>query len=324
MVFSLTYLLNILLLSVGLLASALAYSQEQPAPEQKNQAQQELTEAAQATEQAAETNTAPTQPPPKQPVANKKAKAIMPAPVEHWHFEDVKYYEKSKFIKTLLAGDQDFLTIRQEELTGNPKGIAIIIPDWQQHTASPKAVNQLRKHLPLDGWHVVAILPPKKPDDFGQNTGTKAEIDLANKLALDTYKAELTLRAKVLLDEAQNFPGVIMVIAEGINAALLPELFNQKKLAKPGAFVSLSSYLPALGYEEPTSLELARTTFPVLDLYLDKDNIWVQHSAPHRKQAAIKQIKQSFRQIELYSQNINYPDPELSKQIISWMASLGW
>jgi hypothetical protein len=281
--------------------------------------QQESSEKTEPPAQASENKAASSQ-----ESATPRAKAVMPIAVSDWHLADTHYYEKPQTIRKQLAGDSDFITLIEPDLSGNPKGVAIVLPDWQQHLAHPKAVGQLRKELPAKGWHIIALLPPEKPDNFPQTWGTKEEIKLANQMALTAYQSELMLRMKAVLQNAQNFPGPIMVIASGANAALLPQLFNEKKLPQPSIFVALSSYLPSADGNENAAQALASTRFPVLDLYLDKDNLWVLDNAPRRKIWAQKKLKISYRQQRLLSTDRQYPPGELSHKILSWLKSLGW
>lgn len=246
-----------------------------------------------------------------------------PKPIEDWHSADLSYYEKAEELIPMLSGTEDFITLQQPQQTSNPKGVVILVPDWQQHIANPKAMVQLRREFPANGWRLIGVQPPNKPRDFPRISGLP-EDNIANEADLTSYQTALAQRINTVLTDAQNFPGVILVIAEGVNASLLAQIFNDEANQKPSALVSLSAYSVLMEKSQDYAEALSETEFPVLDLYLDKDNRWVLHDSKARKLAAEKNLKALFRQRMIFGQNHHYPTPELSRQIFNWLASVGW
>jgi hypothetical protein len=70
---------------------------------------------------------------------------------------------------------------------------------------------------------------------------------------------------------------------------------------------------------------MADTDYPILDLTLKRDHYLVHANATLRKDLAKKSMKIYFRQKQLNNQMIGYyPKGSLTKEIISWLSSMGW
>jgi len=267
---------------------------------------------------------------------NKESKVIIPLPVsqELQHKEDLTHYLPANNISPILAGPDDYLTLINENTSVNSKGVAILLPDWQQGAVSPKAINFLRKALPKKGWTTISIQPASKPDNFPSSAITISDQKLANKTIIDDYKKKLSALINALLTKSKEYPGIVIIIAQGNHGAMLVDIFEQQNSSQdgimPNALVLLSSYLlnsNELIDETNTAFakKLANSEYPVLDLYLQYDNPIVLNKAAQRLTIASQELKAYYRQRQIKNSAAGYyPEKALITQITSWLKSIGW
>lgn len=238
---------------------------------------------------------------------------------------DLNHYIDEEKIVPLLAGPDDFITLIQQNMTSNNKGVAILLPDWQQTATTPKSLNFLRKTLPEQGWTTITIQPPSKPDNFPSIALKNEERLSQDQKTLGTYLEKLSLMMKTVMDKAKNYPGIFIVIVEGNHAGLLMELYQQEKNAPPNAFIALSSYMLTTETNKQYAQNIANSTFPVLDLFLTRDHPFALQNAPLRLALAKKEIKAYYRQRQLSNRMPSYyPQDDLLININGWLKSIGY
>jgi len=244
--------------------------------------------------------------------------------------EDLKHYLADGQVKPLLAGPDDYLTLVKKYTSANSKGVAILLPEWQQGATNPKAINFLRNALPAKGWSTIAIQPSNKPENYPSTAITVVEQKKENQLTLKDYKSKLSSMLNAVMNTAKEYPGIVLVIAQGNNAALLVDLYSQEGSQLPNALILLSSYRQSNhglinSVNEDFARQLAFTELPVLDLYLTNDNPLVLAKAAQRKSFAKQEMKVYFRQRQLNNTITGYyPETELLSQINSWLKAIGW
>ncbi|MFT6693044.1 MAG: hypothetical protein ACJAXH_003594, partial [Colwellia sp.] len=261
---------------------------------------------------------------------NKTSPVPKPVALTKQYKEDLKHYLSAEQIKPLLAGPDSYLTLVKKYTSANSKGVAILLPEWQQGATNPKALNYLRNILPSKGWNTIAIQPSNKPENYPSTAITVEQQKKENKLVLDGYKKKLSSMINAVMNTAREYSGIVLVIAQGNNAALLVDLYSQEGSQRPNALIMLSSYRQSNhalidGVNENFARQLAFTELPVLDLYLKHDNPLVLAKAAQRKSFAKQEMKVYFRQRQL-NNNITgyYPEEELLSQINSWLKAIGW
>lgn len=265
-----------------------------------------------------------------------KATAIPPpTSITLQYKEDLKHYLPADKVKPLLAGPDDYITLITENTSVNNKGVAILLPDWQQGATNPKAINFLRNKLPLQGWTTISIQPSSKPTDYPSSALKISEQQQENKTIIDDYNIKLGTMMNAVITKANEYPGIVIIIAQGNHGAMLVELLNQGNeqpaiTQPPNALILLSSYLLTsnkLIDETNTSFakKLAYSEYPVLDLYLRHDNPIVLNKAKQRLALSKKEMKVYYRQRQLNNVAMGYyPEQELLTQINSWLKSIGW
>jgi len=272
----------------------------------------------------------------KESKADNKKNIVIPLPVsvEKQHKEDLTHYLPSNRVSPILAGPDDYLTLINESSSVNTKGVAILLPDWQQGAVNPKAINFLRTALPTQGWTTISIQPANKPSNFPSTTIKVSEQKEANKIIIDAYKTKLSALINAILTKSKEYPGVIIIIAQGNHGAMLVDIFDQQSEKQdstmPNALILLSSYLlnsNELVDEANTDFakKLAYSEYPILDLYLQYDNPIVLDKAAQRLAIAKQELKTYYRQRQINNVATGYyPEQELLVQINSWLRSIGW
>lgn len=259
----------------------------------------------------------------------------LPISLTQQYKEDLKHYLPANSVKPLLAGPDDYLTLVTENTSVNNKGVAILLPDWQQGATNPKAINFLRNKLPSQGWTTISIQPTNKPENYPSNALKISERQEENKNIINDYKMKLGVMMNAVIAKANEYPGIIIIIAQGNHGAMLVALLNQDNeqptiTQAPNALILLSSFLLTsnkLIDETNTSFakKLAYSEYPVLDLYLRHDNPIVLDKTKQRLALSKKEMKVYYRQRQLNNVAMGYyPEQELLTQINSWLKSIGW
>lgn len=272
----------------------------------------------------------------KESKADSKKNIAIPSPVsiEKQHKEDLAHYLPPNRVSPILAGPDDYLTLVNESTSVNNKGVAILLPDWQQGAVNPKAINFLRSALPSQGWTTISIQPANKPNNFPSRALKTSEQKEANKIIIDAYKTKLTALINAILTKSKEYPGIIIIIAQGNHGAMLVDIFDQQNEKQdsitPNALILLSSYLlnsHELLDETNTDFakKLAYSEYPILDLYLQYDNPIVLDKTAQRLALAKQELKTYYRQRQINNVATGYyPEQELLVQINSWLRSIGW
>lgn len=258
-----------------------------------------------------------------------------PISLSQQYKNDLTHYLPTKNVKPLLAGTDDYITLVTENTSINSKGVAILLPDWQQGATNPKAINFLRNQLPQHGWTTISIQPTEKPENY-PSSAIKIDVQQEeNQTVINDYKIKLATMINAVLSEAKDYPGIVMIIAQGNHGAILVDLLSQNGEQPninqvPNALILLSSYVltnEKLIDKANTDFakKLAASEYPVLDLYLKKDNHFALYKAKERLLLSKQEMKVYYRQRQLNNSAMGYyPETELLTQVNSWLKSIGW
>ncbi|SEL82171.1 Protein of unknown function [Colwellia chukchiensis] len=239
--------------------------------------------------------------------------------------QDIEHFLTSEAVTPLLVGDEKYITLIKEHTTAINQGVMVLIPDWQQGIVSPNALTQLQQNLPGLGWTTITLHPPHQPQNYPSQALTATERQDENREKLASYSKKLAAIMHAVLNKAQNYPGVIVIVAEGNHSAILLDIYQQGIVQPPAAMVLLSSYMPTTAASAKLSQHVAAANYPLLDLYLQRDNRLVLMQAKQRLAAAKRSMKVDYRQKQINNQiTAYYPKSGLSKEILSWLSSLGW
>ncbi|MBY0420139.1 MAG: alpha/beta hydrolase family protein [Pararheinheimera sp.] len=240
------------------------------------------------------------------------AYASDPVSMEEWHKSDLSWQLPADEITELLAGDKSFLALKRAAFTAKVKGTILFVPDWSQHASSPKYLNLLRKEFNDYGWDTLAIAVPDAP----------AENDTPS---LDSYKEQLQQRIAVAMTSAMAENSTVIVVAQGSSAALISQLYADKKLQEPQSLILLEAYLPQAEQQRSLPLAIAKQQVPTLDLMQQQGNQQVAAQWQLRKQLAIQQQKLLYRQREI-SGLVTQSETQqrVFKEIHGWLSYQGY
>lgn len=240
------------------------------------------------------------------------AQASEPMSIEQWHQSDLSWQLPADEITELLAGDKSFLALKRAAFTVNVKGTILLIPDWSQHASSPKYLNLLRKDFNDYGWNTLAIAVPDTP--FESDTPS-----------LESYKAQLQLRIAAAMASIKEKNNVIIVVAQGSSAALISQLYADKKLQEPQSLILLEAYLPQVEQQRSLPLAIAKQQVPTLDLMQEQGNQQVAAQWHLRKQLAQQQQKLLYRQREISGLIAQAETQQrVLKEIHGWLSYQGY
>jgi len=269
---------------------------------------------------------------------SKRIETVAPIALTLQHKNDLQHYINNELVKPLLAGPDSYITLIKKHTNVNNKGVVILLPDWQQGATNPKAINFLRNALPSEGWTTIAVQPNSKPKGYPSSALLREEQIKENKIIIDEYQRKQKTMFNALMNLAKEYPGIVIVIAQGNNGALLVDLFSNDEgsstksngLQMPNALVLLSSYRQTSNelinsVNKTFASQLAITELPVLDLYLQHDHPLAISKATERKSLAEQEMKVYYRQRQLNNNTTGYyPEQELLSQLNGWLKSVGW
>lgn len=238
--------------------------------------------------------------------------ASEPMSMEKWHKSDLSWQLPADEITELLAGDKSFLALKRAAFTAKVKGTILFVPDWSQHASSPKYLNLLRKAFNDYGWDTLAIAVPDAP--FENDTPS-----------LDSYKEQLQQRITVAMTSVMTENSTIIVVAQGSSAALISQLYADKKLQEPQSLILLEAYLPQAEQQRSLPLAIAKQQVPTLDLMQEQGNQQVAAQWQLRRQLAKQQQKLLYRQREISGLIAQVETQQrVFKEIHGWLSYQGY
>ncbi|WP_206483374.1 DUF3530 family protein [Thalassotalea sp. G2M2-11] len=238
---------------------------------------------------------------------------------------DINHYLDEQLIEPILVGPEQHISLIETNATSNSKGVMVLLADWQQSATSPKAINYLRQSMPQHGWTTISIQPTPKPAAYPSTAQPLNQRNEENSKTITQYNEQLAKILTAITEKAKNYPGIIVMVAEGRHGALLLTQYQQQLTEPPNALVILSAYIDDAHTNQQSAEHLAQTDLPVLDLYLRTDQRLIKSSVALRKKYVNKELKSYYRQKELFNTHTGYyPETALTKTINGWLKSLGW
>lgn len=243
-------------------------------------------------------------------------------------------------VETLLAGEREVALLINESTTPITKGVAMLLGETGYSPLSQHSLAPLSQLLNQYGW-VTMIMPAPTAGFFNDQPTAEAqqtpppseEQTIHPKQGLpgivpqdfELHQQQLLMQLQAVVQRTRQYPGFFLVIAQGTTAAWLSKLYSEQQLDVPDAMVVVSPYWPDRQYNEQLPEFIAKTEFPILDIYSPWDNKWSLETYSQRKIAATKGLKLHYRQRELIGQAIDAEQYQLlSKEIYGWLTHMGW
>jgi len=213
-------------------------------------------------------------------------------------------------IHALKTGEQDFVSLQLAAMTHFVRGTVILVPDWSDHPASPRAVEHLRQLLVDYGWNTMAIMVPP----------AVSELSVDNLLQ---YQQQLQARLQVAMVEAEKQPGAIIVIGVGHSGALRNTLYKNTDIKAPQALVLIGAAVQDPAQNELIAQALSQHTIPTLDLLPSLDNVYTANSSRLRLQLVRKHVKEIYRQRVLPGSSLD-DQAWLGNEVLGWLRYIGY
>ena len=238
-----------------------------------------------------------------------------------------------------LSSEKDkFLTLFDSDMTGNPRGGAILLPPLGAHPDWPGVMHHLRTTLPRYGWSTLSIQMPVLDDDSTLNDYLKIEPSTSKRI-----------NAAIAFMHSKGYRN-IAIIGKGVGAAAgAAYLAKGTDANKVHAFIgiSMSGHSEVGGWlYSPNSI--SKLALPILDIYGSHDHYHVLNSADARADAARQasltasgnfnnsvfqrsataesaQTRRSgyiaFRRMKIIGANVHFSGAEekLTKRVIGWL-----
>lgn len=213
-------------------------------------------------------------------------------------------------ISMLKTAEQEFLTLELKTMTPFTKGTVILIPDWSQHAASPRAINFLRTTLIDYGWNTIAMMVPE----------ALSAVDSETLLA---YQTEFQGRLAEVLKRAASKHGNLIIVAQGSSGAIINTMIQREQISAPQGLILLSAYLSDAKLNQAVSLAISQHKIPTLDIMHNQDNSIVAASSKIRLQLTRKSMKELYRQRILTGAIDDEPE-WLFKEVYGWLTYIGY
>ncbi len=256
---------------------------------------------------------------------------IKPTPWSSLVNNDIQRFLPSDEVRTLLAGEDEFISLYRQSMAASQRGIVLIIPDWQHLPTNNAGINFLRKQLNDIGYATLAMTMPdidwhpadiaiSEPSESSEPESTTQSDEQAapppaqtqqtphfvtaepnvSEAVLDDYKLKLIARFNALYTSALDESDHIIVVAQGASAGLLIEHYASFPAHELSAFISLGSYLPNSIRNQHLNATLSTISPPLLDIFYSDGNPDTLQSVTDRKRWVIKHAKYDYRQRELF------------------------
>lgn len=248
---------------------------------------------------------------------------------------DIKRFAPEDEIKLLMAGETEFTALLSEQTQATVRGVAILLPDMTVSPAQASAFLRLRYQLNDYGWITLAGLVPdlSKGEEITQDEAVlKKYSDRPNSSTYyfpeslqANYRAQIKLFVSALQQEAKNYPGLILFVAQGATAGWLIESFEKKEIKQPDALVLIAPYLPDHKLNQGLATKIARLPMPILDVWSEQDSHISLSTVSKRVQASKRHLTMHYRQRELFGLAGFEPrEARLGKEIYGYLTYLGW
>lgn len=281
--------------------------------------------------------------------------SLLPMTAHCDFFTDVSHAYPPGEVKPLMIGEVESPIIEIEAQTPLPLGVAIILTEPFPSSLTLAQGNSLANMLAEKGWNVV-ISPFNLPVNVTSQQNQPAEStntdmsdsettsmsaqnihprsnQLTQYLNFESATSALSLQLNALNNYLQDNAGYRMVIAQGMLATTYLSVVEQQPQLHPDTFVAISPFWPEESTNTLVIVNIAQSSFPILDLSLSGFNDWANSTTQKRKVSAKNALKMHYRQIIIPSNLLAFSIKEFQKpphiqivanSTIGWTRHLGW
>ncbi|WP_334018987.1 DUF3530 domain-containing protein [Alteromonas sp. S015] len=281
--------------------------------------------------------------------------SLLPITAHCDFFTDVSHAYLPGEVKPLMVGEVETPIIEVEAQTPLPLGVAIILTEAFPSSLTLAQGDSLASILAEKGWNVVispfnlpvnAVKQQSPPEESTDTVSSDPETasmsafnihprsnQLTQYLSFESATSAMNLQLNALDNYLQNSSGYRMVIAQGMLATTYLSVVEQQPQLHPDTFVAISPFWPEASTNTLVIDNIARSTFPILDLSLSGFNDWANSTTQKRKVSAKNALKIHYRQIIIPKNLLAFSIKEfqnspyiqmVANSTIGWTRHLGW
>ena len=156
---------------------------------------------------------------------------------------------------------------------------------------------------------------------------------LFNNLDFQQATTNLAIHLNALNNHLQSRPGYRLYIAQGMSAASYLSAIQIQPDLQPDSFIAVSPFWPETLINSRIIKNIAKSSYPILDISIEGLSEWELNTAPERKKRSKNELKLHYRQVKIprnlltFSINKNQKNPHIqsvANSTIGWTRYLGW
>ncbi|GMM69043.1 hypothetical protein MTsDn1_23380 [Alteromonas sp. MTD1] len=297
---------------------------------------------------------------------------LFSASVHSNFFDDVSQAYIPTDVNEIIVGDGTAPIIEIEAHTPLPLGVAVILTSSYPSSLTLAQGQSLGSALAEKGWNVLISplsLPIEKmaitsigtnssSSNTNSNDTAAASIDknrmasddmnesnmateglhprsslLFNNLDFQQATTNLAIHLNALNNHLQSRPGYRLYIAQGMSAASYLSAIQIQPDLQPDSFIAVSPFWPETLINSRIIKNIAKSSYPILDISIEGLSEWELNTAPERKKRSKNELKLHYRQVKIprnlltFSINKNQKNPHIqsvANSTIGWTRYLGW
>ena len=194
-------------------------------------------------------------------------------------------------------------------------------------------LNQTHRWLPIAnewqqrGWHVLLLEPDERQQQFdptseqpppSQGQWLKQLSQQLDDLLPDNAQLNNTLAENVQKGSEKEVSFPLVVITQGSAALWFQQLVDGGAIARPQTLILFDALPSRFSEQQMLAISLARSPYPILDIYSRPDSPLAWHNQQHRQQQLSRREKTG------YAVQHSNGSVILNKQIAGWLVRLGW
>ena len=196
--------------------------------------------------------------------------------------------------------------LRFNTASASTAGTLLIWPELgQTHYWLPMATYWQQR-----GWDFIVLQPDPAQQSFA--AASEQPTDQQRR-----WQEQTATRLSDVLAGLESSPP-LLVVTQGSAALWYQQLVDSSALPPPQALILLDALPVPSAEQQMLAMSLARSPYPVLDIYSRPDTPLVWHNQQRRRQQGGRQEKTGY-----YVQHID-GQGMLEKQMASWLVRLGW
>lgn len=246
-------------------------------------------------------------------------------PVSGAATSDLAYYLPPGEVVWLTADTQSsdesnprYLLLERENHLAYARGSIVLIPELGTHPYQSTTIRTLYQTMNEYGWSTFALQPPTiQVSDISWQEENGERYPAGN--YPEEIRTQFVQRAELAFAHARQQSGALVVISEGVSAALLTDLFASGELPAPDALVVSGIYYPQWQLNRELATTLAQLPIVTLDLAADGVNRWVSDTHELRRQQAQRHQHIGYRQRIIPSGRHAEQPRFLSHTVYGWL-----